>query len=99
MKTIRSLLFIAAIVVAASYAYQQYDGRTRLFGSLNTNTQQVADNVLGAASKQVLETTDTATKGVQSVLYKKTATPLVDQFRKLPAGQQEEIKKQICEVK
>jgi hypothetical protein len=95
MKTIRGVLTIAALVIAGSYLYQHY-GAKKLLGHFNTPTQQFADNVLGAATKQVVEQTQGASGQVQSVIYKQTAIPLVDQFKKLPSGQQEEIKRQIC---
>ncbi len=95
MFSLRNILLIATIVVGGSYLYQTY-GSDAVLGSLNKPTRQMADNVLGVATKKVVDTTSGATGGIQSVIYKRTATPLVDQFRKLPEGQQEEIRHQIC---
>ena len=93
--SLRNIFLLAAMVIGGSYLYQSY-GADAVLGSLNKPTRQFADNVLGTATKRVVDTTSQATGGVQSVIYKRTATPLVDQFRKLPEGQQNEIRKQIC---
>ncbi len=95
MFSLRNILLIATIVIGGSYLYQTY-GSDAVLGSLNKPTRQFADNVLGVATKKVVDTTSNASGGVQSVIYKRTATPLVDQFRKLPSGQQDEIRNQIC---
>lgn len=95
MFSLRNILLIATIVIGGSYLYQTY-GSDAVLGSLNKPTRQFADNALGVATKKVVDTTSNASGGIQSVIYKRTATPLVDQFRKLPEGQQEEIRNQIC---
>ncbi len=95
MKLIRNIVFLAVLAFGASYVYQ-----TKLqdvVSRQSPTTQKLADQVLGSATSYVMKQASAGAELAQNAIYKKTSEPLVREFRKLPIGQQEVIKKQICE--
>lgn len=70
------------------------------FGDLSDNIKSQAGQILGVATKTVNQTVNNvmgdAVGKVEDKIFKNTVGKVIEQIKKLPKKQQDEIKKQIC---
>jgi HEAT repeat protein len=64
--------------------------------SLMDKSKDVIGDVLGEATDLVEEVASRSADTVSDFIFDKATDPLIDQIKKLPPNQQEEIKKNIC---
>ena len=65
-------------------------------GSFIDQSKSLVENVLGQTTQAVTDIATESANNVSNFIIDKATDPIVDQIKKLPQSQQEEIKKNIC---
>ncbi|OGK21025.1 hypothetical protein A3C23_02325 [Candidatus Roizmanbacteria bacterium RIFCSPHIGHO2_02_FULL_37_13b] len=64
--------------------------------SLKKKSEDLADYLVTETTDQIEKTASVAGNTAQAIIYDAALKPFVDQFNKLPDGQKELLKKQLC---